>query len=236
MRLMDEHIDRICAEHEIWNELLCLDKANILELGCGTADLTRQIAGSGKACKVTAMEVDAIQHAKNLQIADVPNVRFVFGGAEAIPAADDSFDVVLMFKSLHHVPMEHLDRAMSEIGRVLKPNGRAYISEPIFTGDFNEILRQFHDEEAVRCAAFAAIKHAVADGRFTLLAERFFLSPMYFVDFAAFEAKVIGVSHAQHQLSEAVYASVRQDFNKAMREDGAHFLMPMRVDLLKAVA
>jgi len=233
---LDESIDRVCAERDIWHELLHLDGVDILELGCGTAELTRQIANSGDACKVTAMEVDEIQHAKNLHITDMPNVRFVLGGAEAIPAEDDRFDVVLMFKSLHHVPLEHLDKAMSEIRRVLKPNGCAYISEPIFAGDFNEILRQFHDEETVRRAAFDAVKHAVMNGRFTLLAERFFLSPMYFADFAAFEAKVIGVSHAQHQLSKVVYASVRDGFNKVMQEDGAHFLMPMRVDLLKAVA
>ncbi len=181
------------------------------------------------------MEVDAIQHARNLQITDLPNVRFVVGGAEAIPAEDDSFDIVLMFKSLHHVPLVQLDRAMDEIRRVLRPGGYAYISEPVFAGDFNDILRQFHDEEQVRKAAFAAVKRAVEDGRFTLVTERFFLSPMHFADFAAFEAKVIGVTHSQHQLSAAVYASVRCDFHKAMREDGAHFLMPMRVDLLTSV-
>ncbi len=235
MQLMNEHIDRVCAESEVWNDLLRLDGADILELGCGAADLTRQIATSGTGCRVTAMEVDEIQHAKNLQITDLPNVRFVAGGAEAIPAEDDSVDIVLMFKSLHHVPLAQLDRAMDEIRRVLRPGGHAYISEPIFAGDFNDILRQFHDEEAVRKAAFATVKRAVEDGRFTLVTERFFLSPMHFADFAAFEAKVIGATHSQHQLSSAVYASVRRDFHRAMGEDGAHFLMPMRVDLLKVV-
>ena len=235
MQLMNEHIDRVCAESEVWNDLLRLDGADILELGCGAAELTRQIAASEADCRVTAMEVDEIQHAKNLQITDLPNVRFVAGGAEAIPVKDDSVDIVLMFKSLHHVPLEQLDRAMDEIRRVLRPGGHAYISEPVFAGDFNDILRQFHDEKVVRKAAFAAVKRAVECGRFTLVTERFFLSPMHFADFAAFEAKVIGVTHSQHQLSEDVYASVRRDFQRAMKADGAHFLMPMRVDLLKVV-
>jgi len=235
MQLQQECIDKICPESEIWNELLSLDGIDILELGCGTAELTRQIAVNSNNCHITAMEVDEIQHAKNLRVTDLPNVHFVDGGAEAIQAEDASFDVVFMFKSLHHVPLDKMDKAMSEIRRVLRSGGFAYISEPIFAGDFNEILRLFHDEEQVRKAAFEAVKKAVEDGRFTLAGEVFFLSPMHFHNFAAFEEKVIGVSHSQHQLSETIYESVKHNFNKVMTDDGAHFLMPMRVNLLAVV-
>jgi len=235
MELQKEDISRVCVEREIWNELLSLNNADVLELGCGTAELTRQIVSSCADCRVTAMEVDEIQHTKNLQTTDLVNVSFVAGGAEAIPAADNSFDIVLMFKSLHHVPLDNMATAMHEIQRVLKYGGRAYISEPIFAGDFNDILRQFHDEEQVRKAAFEAVKNTVEDGRFTLIDEVFFLSSMHFKNFAEFEEKVIGVSHSQHQLSAAVYVSVRHDFNRVMTDDGAHFLMPMRVDVLEVV-
>lgn len=235
MELQHEYINRICPESEIWNELLTLDGADILELGCGRAELTRQIAANCNGCRITAMEVDDIQHAKNLQITDLPNVRFVAGGAEAIPAEDSSFDVVFMFKSLHHVQPDKMDWAMSDMRRVLRPGGHVYISEPIFAGDFNEILRLFHDEEQVRKAAFEAVKRAVEDGRFRLVDEVFFQSRMFFRDFADFEEKVIAVTHSNHQLSDALYEPVRQSFNMAMTANGAHFLMPMRVDLLKVV-
>jgi len=233
MQLQDEYIDRVCAESEIWNELLTLNNADILELGCGTAELTRQIAASCPGCRITAMEVDEIQHEKNLQTADLPNVRFVAGGAEAIPAEDASFDIVLMFKSLHHVPLDKMDTAMGEIWRVLKPAGRAYISEPIFAGDFNDILRLFHDEEQVRKAAFEAVKQAVDNGRFHLVGEIFFHAPMQFADFSEFEQKVIGVTHSQHQLSEGLYQQVKRAFMKHMGDNGAYFLIPMRVDVLE---
>jgi ubiquinone/menaquinone biosynthesis C-methylase UbiE len=52
--------------------------------------------------------VDTEQLAKNQKITDLPNVRFAFGGAQDIPAANESIDVVLMFKSLHHVPAESM--------------------------------------------------------------------------------------------------------------------------------
>ncbi len=57
-----------------------------------------------------ALEVDQVQHAINAAIGDLPNVEFGLGGAEAIPAADASFDVAFMFKSLHHVPVPLMPR------------------------------------------------------------------------------------------------------------------------------
>jgi len=233
MQTQREHINRVCAESEIWSRYLALDNTDVLELGCGDALLTRQIAGSTPTARVVAMEVDKIQHAKNLQVADLPNVRFVAGGAENIPCDDKSFDIVLMFKSLHHVPQTRMDTALDEIQRVLKSRGRAYISEPIFAGDFNDILRLFHDEEQVRRAAFAAVKKAVDAGQFTLVDEVFFLAPMHFINFSEFEQKVIGVTHSNHQLSDVVYQQVQKAFAVKMMDDGAHFLQPMRVDVLE---
>ncbi|MDM8567708.1 class I SAM-dependent methyltransferase [Candidatus Halobeggiatoa sp. HSG11] len=133
-------ITRTCPEKEIYNELLKLDGKHILELGCGAAELTRTIATEGFNRHVTAAEVDEIQHNKNLLITDLDNVTFQLAGAESIPASDNTFDVVFMFKSLHHVPVELMVQALEEIQRVLKPDGLAYISEPIFAGDFNELL------------------------------------------------------------------------------------------------
>lgn len=100
------------------------------------------------------MEVDVIAHRKNLQITDLPNVTFGLAGAQDIPLDDETADIVLMFKSLHHVPVELMETSLREIRRVLKPAGLAYISEPIFACDFNEILRLFHNEQEVREAAF----------------------------------------------------------------------------------
>jgi len=205
LQRQQENIHTVCDECEVWKRLLTLDYAAILELGCGTAELTRQIAMEGTDHRITAMEVDDIQHARNLQVNDLPNVRFVAGGAEDIPAEDASYDIVLMFKSLHHVPPASMDTALDEIRRVLKPRGRAYISEPVFAGDFNDILRLFHDEEQVRKAAFAAVQKAVDDGKFHLVDEVFFLAPMHFADFSIFEQKVIGVTHSHHQLSDDVF-------------------------------
>jgi len=130
-----------------------------------------------KAATVLALEVDSIQLAKNQALDTPDNIRFEYGGAENIPAMDASFDIVLMFRSLHHVPPQFMDDALSEIRRVLKPGGLAYISEPVYAGDFNEILRLFHDEETARAAAFAAEVKAVSMQALALVKQTFFLQP-----------------------------------------------------------
>ncbi len=220
----------VCDEQEIFGKLPLKD-ARILELGCGKAEKTRIVAQ--QAASILALEVDEIQLAKNREIADLPNVRFDHGGAQKIPAKDGSFDIVMMFKSLHHVPLELMDEAFREIHRTLKSGGYAYISEPIYKGDFNEILRLFHDEKIVREAAFEAVKRAVESKRFDLVRQEFFMTPMHFDSFADFEKKIIGVTHTDHRLSPELLREVRAKFEKHMTPDGADFLMPIRVDLLK---
>ncbi len=233
MQINQDNISRHCTEMELIGELLELDGRQIVELGCGRAEITRQLATGGPGRTLLATEVDTIQHEKHRQIDDLPNVRFELAGAEAIPAADASADVVFMFKSLHHVPSELMDTAFAEIARVLKPGGLAWISEPVFAGDFNEILRLFHDEQAVRQAAFDATKRAVDKGLLNLEQEFFFNSPMHFADFADFEAKILGVTHTDHRLSDALHATVRQRFMAHMGPEGARFTMPIRIDLLR---
>jgi len=233
MKIAAEQIDLNCPESEIYNRLLPLDGKHILELGCGNAEITRDIATSGADRKITALEVDEIAHGKNLQITDLPNVTFALSGAQQIPLPDESVDVVLMFKSLHHVPADLMETSLHEIRRVLKPGGLVYISEPIFSGDFNEILRLFHDEKEVREAAFNAVKKAVDSGLFDLVEETYFNAPKEFASFAEFEDNVINVTHSNHELDDELYAQVKQRFEQLAGDDGADLSIPIRVDLLQ---
>lgn len=219
-------------EVKLMLETLPFDGARVLELGCGRAEKTRLLAETGRVREIVATEVDVIQHTKNLQTADLPMVRFAHGGAEAIPAADASVDIVLMFKSLHHVPVPLMDQALTEIARVLRPGGMAWISEPVYAGDLNEVFRLFHDEKTVREEAFAAVCRAVERGPLRLQQQLFFNTRSFFTDFAEFDARMIRVTHNDHKLSPALYAAVRERFDSFMTPTGATFINPQRVDLL----
>lgn len=52
----------------------------------------------------------------------------VFADAAALPFADATFDAVVCLEVLEHVPMPCA--VVAEIGRVLKPGGRAWVSMP----------------------------------------------------------------------------------------------------------
>ena len=233
MKIADPAQDTLLNEVKLMLAELPFDGASVLELGCGKAEKTRLLAETGRLKEIVALEVDDIQHQRNLQIGDLPNVHFRHGGAEAIPAADNSFDIVLMFKSLHHVPMEHMNAALSEIARVLKPGGLAWISEPVFAGDLNEVFRLFHDEKIVREAAFAAIRKAVDDGRLRLEKQLFFNTRSFFESFDQFDRRMIQVTHTSHQLAPELYQRVKEKFESYLTPEGATFLNPQRVDLLR---
>jgi len=227
---------RDATEIDIMGEVLPFEGADVLELGCGRARWTRTIAERFPVNSVTATEVDRVQHEKNLAITDLPGVRFVYGGAEDIDLPDASMDIVIMLKSLHHVPMELMDQGLREIHRVLRPGGLAYISEPVYEGVFNDILRLFNDEEKVRQAAFDSLRKSVENGDFILEQEIFFQSLSEFGSFAEFEERILFPTHSDHKIDEQLHQQVREAFEPHLGPNGARFINPHRVDLLRKPA
>ena len=220
-------------ELDLLHSLVNLDQhQKIIELGCGAAELARKLLDRFPGCELTGLEVDERQHAKNL-LDPLPGLQFVAAGAQSIPYPDGAFDLALMLKSLHHVPLQLMDQALSEVHRVLKPGGLLYVSEPVFAGALNEVMRLFHDEELVRAAALRAVQKAVSAGDWEQLSETHFQVPVFYRDLAEFEARVMGVTFVNHQLDAATLQQVRERFMPHVKADGARFERPMRVNLLR---
>ena len=236
MQIADPSVTQTASELELIRQHLNLTGATVLELGCGKAQLTRAIAESFAVNTIIATEVDHLQHAANLASEHPACIEFRAGGAQAIDLPDQSVDVVFMFKSLHHVPLELMPQVFQEIARVLKTQGSLWISEPIYAGAFNEVLRLFHDEQQVRAAAFQHTQQAVETGLLQLNQQIFFNAATHFADFAEFEQRIIGVTHTQHLLSPELYAQVKAAFNQHLGADGAYFSNPQRVDHLQKAA
>lgn len=213
-------------------ELVPLERLDIIELGCGNARMVRTLLQRYSDCRVTGLEVDARQHAKNL--ADPQErLEFIAAGAEAIPLPDARFDLALMLKSLHHVPLPLMGQALGEIRRVLRPGGYLYVSEPIYDGALNEVIRLFNDEGVVRAAAQAALDTALDTGMWEQVAERRFDMPVRFKDFAEFEQRMMRPTFADHQLDEAKITEVHAAFAPHCGREGARFTRPMHIRLLR---
>lgn len=224
--------DLVHDELDVLAALVPLAGARIVEAGCGAARLARDLLQRFTDAQVTGLEVDDRQHAKNLA-APTDRLTFLRAGAQAIPFPDGPFDGALMLKSLHHVPLPLMDQALAEIARVLRPGGWLYVSEPVYDGPLNEIVRLFNDEGTVRAEAQRALDRAIASGRWTQAAERRFDMPVRFRDFADFEHRMMRPTFADHHIDDAMLARVAERYAPHQGADGAAFERPMHVRLLR---
>ena len=219
-------------ELTVLEALVPLRGQRIIELGCGNARLARELLAQCTDTRLVGLEVDERQHAKNVA-APQDRLQFVAAGAQQIPFEDASFDLALMLKSLHHVPLPLLAQALQEIARVLRPGGHLYVSEPVYPGDLNDLIRHFNDEGMVRAAAQQALDQALRGSDWLQVAERRFDVPVQFRDFADFEQRMMRPTYADHQLDERKIAAVRDAFEPHCSPAGALFTRPMHVRLLK---
>lgn len=227
-------IPLIRDELSVLSDLLPLEGLNIIELGCGNARLARQLLQALPTSQVTGLEVDVRQHAKNLA-GPQERLSFVAAGAQSIPFPDASFDLALMLKSLHHVPLAVLDQALSEVARVLRPGGHLYVSEPVYDGPLNEIVRLFNDEGEVRAAAQAAVDRALVQGPWQQVAERRFDMPVHYADFVEFEQRMMRPTFADHHLTDELIQRVARAFAPHCGPSGADFTRPMHVRVLRRI-
>ncbi len=219
-------------ELDVLAELVPLAGQRIIELGCGAAQLSRSLLARYPESHVIGLEIDERQHAKNLALPQ-DGLQFVSGVAESIPYPDQSFDLAMMLKSLHHVPKESMAKALAEIARVLRPGAHLYVSEPVFAGPLNDVVRLFHDEGVVRAAAQAALDVAAAGSQWEQVAQRSFDVPVTFTGFADFEQRLMRATFANHQISDAKLAEVQAAFEPHIGPDGVRFERPMLIRLLR---
>ena len=198
-----------------------------------SAKLARSLLKRFPGCRVAGLEVDAIQHAKNLASPQA-GLTFLAAGAEAIPFPDASFDLAMMLKSLHHVPLDLMDQALEEVARVLRPGGFYYSSEPVYGGALNDIVKIYNEEGEVRAAAQQAIDRVLARGRlFEEVAQRRFAQPVSYRDFEEFANKMLYKTYADHHITPELLSRVRAAFEPHCGPGGARLDRLMHVRLLR---
>lgn len=233
MKLINTNINNTINEAYLV-ETLNLNNKTILELGCGAATMTKKIASTGFDRKVIACEVDETQHSKNLSL-NIDNIEFKLCGAQKISLENESVDMVFMFKSFHHIPLNLMKDSLIEIKRVLKPNGLIYISEPLFYGDQNELIAVFHDEKLVREKAFEAIENSVKNEEFKLFQEIFFNTEVSYDSFENFKTKQMDVTYNEPISNKSILEKTKEKYDSFSTNGKCEFLKPFRVDILQKI-
>jgi ubiquinone/menaquinone biosynthesis C-methylase UbiE len=102
----------------------------VLDVGCGTGTLAlvakKRVGKTGRVCGVDPSASLLAGARRKAARARLP-IDFQLGGIEQIPFPDQSFDAVLSTFMLHHLSDDLKRRGLTEIMRVLKPEGRLLV-------------------------------------------------------------------------------------------------------------
>jgi ubiquinone/menaquinone biosynthesis C-methylase UbiE len=114
--------DRLIAQAEL------ADGQRILEIGCGTGNLSIRAKRSQPGVTVIGSDPDPLAlHRAERKAAQLKGIRFERGYAQRLPYPDGEFDRVLSSMMLHHLDEDAKTDAAAEVFRVLRPGGRLHL-------------------------------------------------------------------------------------------------------------
>lgn len=100
------------------------DDSCVLDVGCGIGDVVRMLRGRG----LRVMGADISMHSLTIARGVSPQGDYVAASADRLPFADKTFDALVSIEVLEHLPDDRV--AVTEMARVLKPNGLLVVSVP----------------------------------------------------------------------------------------------------------
>jgi ubiquinone/menaquinone biosynthesis C-methylase UbiE len=111
----------------LFEQIEIKDEYKVLELGCGTGLLwTVNAERLNSSVEFTLSDISMGMVAEAKKRITYQNFNFQQIDVENIPFDNDKFDIIIANHMLYHVP--NIDKALSEIKRVLKKSGTFYAS------------------------------------------------------------------------------------------------------------
>ena len=111
--------------HHLKEFLISVGGNRLLDIGCADGTTTKQIKKILPLTTITGIDLykKAIDHAKR----KAGKIRFIHGDVHKLPFDDNSFEIVTAIETIEH--LDNPNRALTEIYRVLKPNGYLIIGQ-----------------------------------------------------------------------------------------------------------
>jgi len=102
----------------------------VLDMGCGEGKHTIDLARNNLTVVSVDLSLTQLLLAREMAAQQLPNAKILFvqANAEELPFAKNSFRIIFGKAIIHHLDEE---LSVTEIKRLLKPQGRATFSEPL---------------------------------------------------------------------------------------------------------
>jgi ubiquinone/menaquinone biosynthesis C-methylase UbiE len=108
----------------------------LLDLACGTGMFLREVKQNWPRLRVTGLDLSPFYlAAARPALAPWSRTRLVQGPAEAMPFADNEFDIVTCVYLFHELPPQVRRAVAGELGRVLRRGGTLVLVDSLQTGD-----------------------------------------------------------------------------------------------------
>jgi len=123
---------RVLGMHPAYDALVAqaelADGLRVLEIGCGTGNVTTRAKRAAAGADVVATDPDplALMRARR-KVSGMTGIRFERAYAQELPFADRQFDRALSSMMLHHLDDDVKVAAAAEMHRVLRPGGTLHI-------------------------------------------------------------------------------------------------------------
>lgn len=102
---------------------------NIFEVGCGEGNVLLNLRRHGHFGKLVGLEINENMFRDAIKVQETEKlspIDFIVGSADKLPFPDKSFDVVLAFFMLYHMP--NVEKTLLEWRRILKDDGKILIA------------------------------------------------------------------------------------------------------------
>lgn len=107
------------------DNIAILDDAKVLDLGCGTGNLSLAIANDYPESKIVGIDISNDQlYYGRLKAKDYQNIEFLNSSIDNLDFKDEYFDLVVSSMVFHGVSPKIRRIAIKEVCRVLKENGK----------------------------------------------------------------------------------------------------------------
>lgn len=101
---------------------------HLLDVGCGTGTFLKMARQQYPHAELVGVDASEDMLAQARKTAD-SSITFTYADASALPFPNASVDYVVSILSFHHMPDGIKIRAVQEIARVLKPEGKCLVAD-----------------------------------------------------------------------------------------------------------